>query len=505
MSRAGLTAIASHWSICVEGTQSSDVCCDAIELKVRLRQLRSLALERGSVGESGIFSPRRSTRSLRPSRPTTRSVRVSPVRIGRALLLLAVVLLAACANQYSIHHKFDPNKGQSISIDAKQRVIYSINKTYGEDKAWHAICAEPSPDALTALSAGTSLDVSTVGKALGLAYAGQEGAASIGLRTQTITILRDAMYRLCEGYASGALDDIAYARLQRRYQAIVTGLLAIEQLTGAVVANQVSIGGNASAKLGQSFAQVSVMVQETRAKKIAADAATVAAKSKVDTAQKAEKVAKKTYDDAVAVAGGKEDADPVIEARAGLDNAIKDSADAQTEYEKSVQKQAIETGELASLETLRKEIDRASVLASTSAAFSAPPRSGSGPTDADSIKHVSHAVTHIVDTLVNRDYTRETCLDTLMSRSARVLASGGNTDALELAMRYCAFALEADALSKDASVEEKARRTAALTASRDAFTKAIDAVIAARRAAAKDAADKAAAEKAKTEKPVVKP
>ena len=307
------------------------------------------------------------------------------------------------------------------------------------------------------------------------------------------------MYRLCEGYASGALDDIAYARLQRRYQAIVTGLLAIEQLTGAVVANQVSIGGNASARLGQSLSQVSVLVNETRAKKIAADAATVVAKSKLEAAQKAEKDAKKTFDEAMTTASGNAEAQPVKDARTGLDAKIKDSADAQTEYEKSVRKQAIETAELASLETLRKEIDRASVLASTSAAFSAPSRGASGPTDATSIRYVAKAVSGIVDTLVNRDYTKETCLDTLMSRSARVLSSSGNTDALELAMRYCAYALEAEALARTAKVDGKESLATNLSTSRSAFTQAVDDVFKARRAA-QEAEMKAASEKAKNEK-----
>ena len=414
----------------------------------------------------------------------------------RTLLAIGVTSFAGCANQNSIHHTFKPDEGTSISIDAKQRAIYTVTKRFSDGTEWKAICAEPSPDALTALSASLGVDAATAGKALGVAFASQEGAASIGLRTQTITILRDAMYRLCEGYASGALDDIAYARLQRRYQAIVTGLLAIEQLTGAVVANQVSIGGNASARLGQSLSQVSVLVNETRGKKIAADAAVVAAKSTLDAAQKSSKDAQKLYDDAVA-AGGKETDEPIKALRTALDKAIKDSADAQTAYGKAVQTQALETAELASLETLRREIDRASVLASTSAAFSAPSRAASGPTDAASLKHVAKAVTGIVETLVNRDYTKETCLDTLMSRSARVLSSNGNTDALELAMRYCAYALEADALAKDAGPQEKATRTAALAVSRASFTKAVDDIFTARRAqAAKEAAEKEMKDKA---------
>src|SRR5205809_6717078 len=59
------------------------------------------------------------------------------------------------------------------------------------------------------------------------------------------------MYRLCEGYAAGALTNAEFNREQRRYQNLMLSLLAIEQLTGAVVPRQVSLGeGTASASAG---------------------------------------------------------------------------------------------------------------------------------------------------------------------------------------------------------------------------------------------------------------
>jgi hypothetical protein len=78
-------------------------------------------------------------------------------------------------------------------------------------------------------------------------------------------------------------------------------------------------------------------------------------------------------------------------------------------------------------------------------------------------------------------------------------------------MRYCAYALEADALAKETTVQEKAMRATALTSSRAAFTQAISDVFAARRkaqeAAVKEAAEKKnkeAAEKEKSDKPGTK-
>ena len=46
--------------------------------------------------------------------------------------------------------------------------------------------------------------------AAGLGASSSETSASIGLRTQTITLLRDGLYRLCEAYMNGAVDEIQY-------------------------------------------------------------------------------------------------------------------------------------------------------------------------------------------------------------------------------------------------------------------------------------------------------
>lgn len=142
----------------------------------------------------------------------------------------------------------DGNKGEAILIDAKQRAILAVHATTDVNGSDIRVCAEPSPDALSALatSSGLSLSKSDALKlASNLSLA--EGAGSIGLRTQSITLMRDAMYRLCEGYLSGALDGPAYETLLRRFQSSMVAILAIEQLTGVVRAPALVLGGNATA------------------------------------------------------------------------------------------------------------------------------------------------------------------------------------------------------------------------------------------------------------------
>ena len=408
-----------------------------------------------------------------------------------ALAMVGMVGLVGCGS--TTFNRFDPGNGTSISIDAKQRAIYTIEKDFtGSDQKWRAICAEPSPDALAALSSSGSLDAATLGKAIGLAFASQEGAASIGLRTQTITILRDAMYRLCEGYASGALDDIGFARLQRRYQSLVIGLLAIEQLTGAVVANQVSIGGSATARLGQSQAKATVMVQEAKAAEVVAKAATTASKAKLETATQAEATAKKSYEDALAASSNDDKAEAVVKAKAGLDAAIKNASDTKTDLEKAQQKEAIATSEVQSLEALRKDLDRASLVASVSGQFAAPSRADSPAAAASAVEKTADTVKAIVEGVVTHDYTRETCLDTLLSRTARRISGEGNSDYLELAVRYCVYALEAR------GAEVSPGKGAEMAAASTAFLKAAEVVFHRRRE--REQAFKLEAEKDKDKK-----
>ena len=134
------------------------------------------------------------------------------------------------------------SSGTTLLVDAKQRAI--TNAVVGGALR---VCAEPSPDALTALAASAGFSLSRAeAAALATNASLAEGAASIGLRTQSIQLMRDAMYRLCEGYLSGAIDGLAFETLQRRFQSSMVAILAIEQLTGAVRAPAVVLNGSST-------------------------------------------------------------------------------------------------------------------------------------------------------------------------------------------------------------------------------------------------------------------
>ena len=262
--------------------------------------------------------------------------------LSRALLVLTSCIsipLSSCVLPIHETDRFSAHTGvQTLSVDAKQRVVLfskrpdpdpvvakaladAAKDAHSKDLGLITVtCAEPSPDALSALSTSVGGSVTDPKVALNLAIAASESAASIGLRTQSIQLLRDGMYRLCEAYAGRALDGPEYNRQLRRYQNLMLGLLAVEQITGAVVARQATLGdGSAGASVGEN------------ADKAAADA--TAAASAVDDAQKALTSAQATQTsdeasckaDATNPACGKAagDASDVSTKQAALDTAKK--------------------------------------------------------------------------------------------------------------------------------------------------------------------------------------
>lgn len=167
--------------------------------------------------------------------------------------LLFSMTLCGCTtlgNFNSVHRKLDTTEGKGVLIDIKQRAILVGN---GEDGR-SVVCAEPSPDALSAYAAeiAAKLDRPELFSAQ-FGAASQEGASFVGLRTSTIQLLRDSMYRLCEAHLNGAIDKNGYNFQLRKYQRQLVGLLAIEQLTGAQRATASGIETRSAAQISRDI------------------------------------------------------------------------------------------------------------------------------------------------------------------------------------------------------------------------------------------------------------
>ena len=169
-------------------------------------------------------------------------------RILRNIFVVVLVLATAgCgANFGSIYRSFETldregsAKTTSILIDAKQRAILAAPMP--EDPEGFSsprdvlVCAEPSPDALSAITSnfagsfggvfGPSAQAQTA-----LASAFTETASQLGRRNATIQLLRDGLYRQCEAYMNGLIDKPYYEQIANKYVNAMVTLLAVEELT----------------------------------------------------------------------------------------------------------------------------------------------------------------------------------------------------------------------------------------------------------------------------------
>ncbi|MCK9605953.1 MAG: DUF4164 domain-containing protein [Methylomonas sp.] len=184
---------------------------------------------------------------------------INPAWLRNAVLLFGVLfLLAGCANINTLSRTtpldFSNNEGKAVHLDIQQR-LFIVNQM-------GKYCAEPSPDALAAFAAALGIGASVPPYGTGsLAASGSSSVASIGLRTQSITLMRDALYRMCEAYGNKMLSGPQVMALLSRSQDLTAVILATEQLTGAVVAQQAGLSSSASADVTSVMTATSQLLE----------------------------------------------------------------------------------------------------------------------------------------------------------------------------------------------------------------------------------------------------
>lgn len=230
--------------------------------------------------------------------------------------------LAGCANLSTIGRSHEPLSNTAIHLDAPQRLVIA------NEKGW--VCAEPSPDALQAYASSFGLGFSAPSKESGsFAQALSASAGSIGLRTQSITLMRDALYRICELYYNGGLTKENAVQLLERSQDLSLGILAIEQLTGAVVAQQVNINTNSAATAAASINDTQKELDKAKVDEVTKKTALDSAQTALDAQKKI--VADKTTETTTAKTNAKGTQDAIdklsenlTDAQKALESAIND-------------------------------------------------------------------------------------------------------------------------------------------------------------------------------------
>ncbi len=329
------------------------------------------------------------------------------MRFSFSTVAVVGMALSGCANLSTIERTtpfdFNPDRNQSgkaIHLDAEQRLV--IQKDFG------AVCAEPSPDALTATAAtlsGSVANSSDVNAALSSVLA--ETASSIGIRTQSIQLMRDALYRVCELYFSRALNDSQVMLLHQKYQDVMVAILAIEQLTGAVTPKAVGLNTSGQGEALSRSVDLGAAVREATERVDEAEGALAAAKADVKAKTTERDRAKATFD------GLPDDPpEPKAEAKTALDAAEEALVAAQAAEESA--KQTWED-EKKRLENYRDAEDAALVTVKSEARGSTIFAGGSTGSniDKDTAKALSKAVEKIVGSVVNKTYTVDACIGML--------------------------------------------------------------------------------------------
>jgi len=339
---------------------------------------------------------------------------------GRTLritsLVLMTVMATACADLQTVGRKTPftlaaDGPGLAIHLDAQQRLVIMAGNKF---------CAEPSPDALAAYASSLGFGLSVPGRgAASASDALQSSAGSIGLRTQSITLMRDSLYRLCEASMNGTINDLQTAEFLRRSQDLTAVIVAIEQLTGAVRADQVILTGSASAQGIAQLQSNQAALDAARADQSdAASALTVAQQNASSAAaalparQQALAAASDALDQLPATATPEQIAaarQAVSGAQAALDRAGNASAAAE-QARQDAQDRVDDSAQL--VETIEQARD--SALASSRASAAGGGQLGNTTpraalSDAATVA-VAQAVTEMVTRVLNKDYSMDTCL-----------------------------------------------------------------------------------------------
>jgi hypothetical protein len=204
--------------------------------------------------------------------------------------VFALLFLAGCADA---PHRFNETAWTSthpklvtLTTGADQRVVqmsYMPGATTTTPAFWRS-CSEGSPDAISSLTrnVGASLEKNEVAAA-SFASSVASQMASIGLRTQSITLWRDEAFRICEGYINAAISPIEFDFFHRRIENMIMASMAIEQLTGVLHAPSASTSGVDSSALTTAVTTGYNNLQAAE-KDLTQDKAALDAAKKADTA-----------------------------------------------------------------------------------------------------------------------------------------------------------------------------------------------------------------------------
>jgi len=338
------------------------------------------------------------------------------IRHFRILLILsAAIVLSSCAEFTHLTRNLDAQeKGGLVLIDAKQRAILTSKAKLERDGHSYvpAFCAEPSPDALSAVTAslGGSLTTSEDVKAV-LRGALSEQASPIGLRTQSIQLMRDAMFRICELTISGKIDGPAAETLHRRFQQSMVAILAIEQITNPVRPPAVALTTKSRSGAAEDLAKITDQSALARTQLAQAESDLAAAKA----VQAKHKANLECLELPSGMGAGQRSGcdNKILEAdrTAKKQSALKEAADKRVVEKITLHDQRKKNAD--AIENTRKLLVKDNILAGGTVQIESVDRQTANP---ESIKEVAKTVESIVEKAFRLQFSYELCTTVLLKQ-----------------------------------------------------------------------------------------
>lgn len=346
-------------------------------------------------------------------------------------VFMACGILSSCADFNTISRRTSlpssPAKnGVAIHLDVQQRLVI-----YGPDGRY---CAEPSPDAMAAYAAALALGASVPSQGAGsLAQAAQSSAASIGLRTQSITLMRDALYRLCEATANNTVSPLSATMLLARNQDLTAVVVAVEQLTGAVAANQAILTSTSNADASASLIADASLLDSARKEETRKQEELTQAQAERDTQQAKVTTAQGDFDLAAAQTSAPENLP-------ALENALNTEKNKLTTAEAKVGRAE---DSLADAKRVREIIESKNSAALTQASASTS-SAGQFSTvvsrkelSKEATEHLAAAVEGMVKEVLKKDYTVDACMNLLTNVTAFKTLDPAQEKGLSLTLDQC--------------------------------------------------------------------
>jgi len=91
-------------------------------------------------------------------------------------------------------------------------------------------CTEPSPDVAVAFSTALSAAVTKGSASDNLNFQYAQTISELGKRYATVQMLNGMLFRDCEDYANGAIDEVAYSMRMGEFQSLVASMFAMEMV-----------------------------------------------------------------------------------------------------------------------------------------------------------------------------------------------------------------------------------------------------------------------------------